>query len=511
MPAPKLFDYEQMIKRIEKAQGNKQIWESHLRECYRYAMPERQTIDEFSKGQKKREYVFDSTAIEAVEDFASRMESQIVPPWKTWLMLEPGSEVPEDKIQEVEEYLEDATDVIFEHINHSNFNSQIHETFLDLAISTGCIICEEGDGIQSALNFRSVSLSEVILERSSRGIAETVWRDMKIAAADIINTWPNAELSDKLKQKAKDNPAEDITFIEGVAKDENTGKYVNMVIYPEDKDVIYEANMETSPWIVFRESTIPGEVYGRGRVMRALPDIKTLNKMVEDHLRSAAFTANPIFTATDDGIINPYTIRLHPGAVIPVGSNDNANPTLRPLQSGDRYDVLQYDIAKLQDTIKKALLSKPFGNIEETPVRTATEMSIRNADLQSSAGSASGRIQTELLERLINRIAAILIEGGKLVPFKVDGKEVTIKFTSPMARQQDTDDVMVLMQGMEILGGLPPEVVQREVKIEETPGYIIDKMGLPKKFKRSDLEKQEFDKKMQEQMMAMQGAQGGAE
>ena len=433
MPAPKLFDYDHMLKRIGKARTNKQIWESHLKECYRYAMPERQTIDDFSKGQKKRDFVFDSTAIEAVEDFASRMESQIVPPWKTWLMLEPGTEVDEDQQQEVEEYLEEATDIIFEHINHSNFNSQIHETFLDLAISTGCIICEEGDGIQSNLNFRSVSLSEVILERSSRGIAETVWRDITISAGDIESTWPNAELGDKLKQKIKDNPAEDITFIEGVAKDEKKNNYVNMVIYETDKDVIYEMGMDTSPWIVFRESTIPGEVYGRGRVMRALPDIKTLNKMVEDHLRAAAFTSNPMFTATDDGVINPYTIRLVPGGVIPVGSNDNANPTLRPLVAGGDYNVLQYDIAKLQDTIKKALLSKPFGNIEETPVRTATEMSIRNADLQSTAGSASGRIQTELLERLINRIVAILMEAGKLVPFKVDGKEVTIKFTSPMA------------------------------------------------------------------------------
>lgn len=505
MPAPKLFDYEQMMKRIDRARSNKRLWESHLRECYRYAMPERQTIDEFSKGQKKRDYVFDSTAIEAVEDFASRMESQIVPPWKTWLMLQPGSEVPEEQQQEVEEYLEEATDVIFEHINHSNFNAQIHETFLDLAISTGVIICEEGDGIQSALNFRSVSLSEVILERSSRGICETVWRDMKIAAADIKHTWPNAILSERLAQKVKEKPSEDIAFIEGVAKDNKTGKYISMVIYPEEKDVIYEDSLDTSPWIVFRESTIPGETYGRGRVMRALPDIKTLNKMVEDHLRSAAFSANPIFTATDDGIINPYTIRLHPGAVIPVGSNDNANPTLRALQSGERYDVLQLDISKLQDTIKKALLSKPYGNIEETPVRSATEMSIRNADMQSTAGSASGRIQTELLERLINRVVAILMEAGKLVPFKVDGKEVTIKFTSPMARQQDTDDVMVLMQGMEILGGLPPEVVQREVKIEEAPGYIIDKMGLPKKFKRSDIEKKQFDQKMQAQIAAMQG------
>ena len=57
----KLFDYERMSKRINKARQNKEAqWEHHLRECYRYALPESQTFDNFSPGQKKREYVFDS-------------------------------------------------------------------------------------------------------------------------------------------------------------------------------------------------------------------------------------------------------------------------------------------------------------------------------------------------------------------------------------------------------------------------------------------------------------------
>jgi hypothetical protein len=55
----------------------------------------------------------------------------------------------------------------------------------------------------------------------------------------------------------------------------------------------------------------------------------------------------------------------------------------------------------------------------------------------------------------------------------------------------------------------PPEVVAREVKMEDGPGYIIDKMGIPKTFKRDDLEKKEYDEKMQAQMAAMAAAQGG--
>jgi hypothetical protein len=504
---PKLFNFDRMLKRINKARQNKSSqWESHLRECYRYALPESQTFDHFSPGQKKREYVYDSTAEYALEDYASRMESQLVPAWRKWFMLEAGNEVPEKEKAKVEEYLEEATDIIFHHINHSNFNGQIKETFLDLGISTGSIIVEEGDGIQSALNFRSVSLSEVLIEKSALGIVETVWREIKVNVQDIKYIWPNATLNEKLNQMLNDNP--EVDLIEGVVKDEKTGMYITMLLDEKNKDVLLEEQDDSSVWIVFRESTIPGEVYGRGRIMRALPDIKTLNKMVEDHLRAAAFTANPIFTATDDGIINPYTVSLQPGTVMPVGSNDRGNPSLAPLVTGGDYNVLQYDISRLQESIRTVMISKPFGSINDTPVRTATEMSIRDADTQATAGSATGKLQTELLERLLNQVVKVLVRLGKLVPMKIDGKEITIKFTSPMARQQDSDEIMQFMKTMEILQMFPPEVVQREIKVEDGPGYIIDKMGIPKTFKRSDLEKKELDEQQQAQMEAMAAAQG---
>jgi hypothetical protein len=86
---------------------------------------------------------------------------------------------------------------------------------------------------------------------------------------------------------------------------------------------------------------------------------------------------------------------------------------------------------------------------------------------------------------------------------------VTIKFTSPIARQQDADELMVLMQGMEMLAGLDPNEVKRELKTEEVPEFIIDKLGLPSYFKRSYMEKQEYDQKMQQQMQAMMEQQNG--
>jgi len=506
-----MTSYEDAIRRINAGRGNKQLWEDHLRDCYRYAMPERNTIDKYSPGEEKREYVFDSTAIDGLEDYANRMESQVVPPSMNWMKLESGSEIPEEQDEEISEFLEETTNVVFEHIRSSNFSSQIHESFLDLGVSTGAIIVEAGDGIQSSLNFRSVSLSELILERSQRGIAETVWRDITVQAGDIPRVWQQAQLTESLERIVREKPEEDVSLIEGVMLISN-GKYEDILIYEEESTFLYQNEVESSPWVVFRETTIPGEVYGRGRVMRVLPDIKSVNIMMEDYLKGLNFQANPIFMATDDGVINPFTATLTPGSVTPVGSNDNRNPSITQLPIAGNLQLLEFAIRGLQDVIRRALMSKPFGNIEETPVRTATEMSIRNADNAQTQVGASGRIQAELLERLVARCVYILKKAGKVADFRVDGKDVKIKYTSPIAKQQDELQLATMFRYAEAMAMFPPEQVMAKIKIEDFPQEIADIMGLPAKLKRSEFEQAERENEQKTQMMAMQQAemaQGG--
>ena len=498
-----MADYEKIIKRLDAAKANKQQWEHHLRECYRYFMPERNTIDKLNVGQKKREWVFDSTAQDSLEDFAMRMESELIPSNTNWMKLEVGSDIPQDSVEKAEKYLDETTDIVFNHIRSSNFSSQAHESFLDLGISTGAIIVEDGDGIQSNLNFRCVSLSELILEQSQRGIVTTVFREFKLPAGDIQATYPRAKLNEKLEQLIRDKPESEVELIEATI-DNRDGAFDNVVIYKENKHFLIDEVIESSPWIVFRESTIPGETYGRGRAMTALPDAKTLNKMMEDHLKAAAFSANPIYTATDDGVINPYTIRLKPGAIMPVGSNDNANPTLRPLPIAGDYNVLQYDIGRLQDNIRRIMISKPFGDIERTPVRTATEMSIRNADMAKVSLGASARIQNELMENLVKRCVYILKKAGKIADFAVDGKEVAIKFTSPSARMQDEQQLAAIGRFMEMMQILPPELVNEEIRVEDFPAEVLEILGLPSKFKRSQDEKDQRAEQRAEQQQQQQ-------
>lgn len=501
------ISFDSIYERFAKAKTNKALWEHHLRECYRYALPERNTIDKWSVGAKKRASIFDSTAVDSLEDFANRCVALLIPPSTKWMELQAGSDIPEDQEEGINKYLEETTETLFSHLDSSNFTSQMHDSFLDLGISTGAIVCEEGDGIQTALNFRAISLSELYLESSSTGIVDTVFREFKIPAKDIKQTWGRAKLTNELKRVIKDKPTETVDLIEGVVKQGD--KYLMVLMEVKTKKFLLEETLDYNPYIVFRESSIPGETLGRGRVMRKLDDIKTLNRMKEDYLKGLAFQANPIFTAADDGVINPYTMKLKPGAVMPVGSNDNANPTLRALTASGNPQLIDFAVRDLQDGIRRSLLSKPFGQIDETPVRTATEMSIRNADMAQTSLSASSRIQVELLERVISNCVNILKRAGKIADFKVNGREVKIKFVNPSTRQQDEATLAAYGRFMEFMTAFPPELIAQKVKIEDIPVEIGDTLGLPKRIFRDEEEIQGIQQQQAaQQAAAMEQPQG---
>lgn len=482
---------EDLVKRFQAAKKQRSSWQTHLRECYEYALPQRNTMTQFSRGQKKNEDIYDSTAVVGTQKFASRLQATLIPPWREWSMLVPGSEIPKDEHEKIQPVLDDITKIIFDHINHSNFATQAHESFLDLAVSTGVLALEENDTADSALEFHSAPLAEIYPEAGPWGTIETVWREHKVPARHIDRLWPGAELSETMKKKANERPDEKCSLIEGTIYLPKRGYWHQCVLEEASKEYIFGQDYEVSPWIVFREYVVPGETLGRGRIMQVLPDIKTANKVVEYVLKNAALAISGVYTAADDGVINPYSIRLTPGAIIPVGSNDNANPTLRPLdRSGDiQFSALVLD--DLRKRINKALFAEPFGEVD-SPVRSATEMAIRNQELVQDSGSAFGRMQTEFVEKIIKRAVSILKRAGKIPDIRVDGKEVTIKHTSPLARAQDQDDLVAVNQYLQTVGQLGPEVLGLGTKLEEFPAYIGKKLGLEADLLRTEVEREEM-------------------
>lgn len=474
---------ESYLKKFNKAKELKGRYDQTLKDAYEYALPNNETINNKAEGSNKKTQIFDDTAPLAVQKYANRIQAQLIPFGKEWAILKSGSDVPKESQEEIDKVLEEVSKVIFSNLPYSNFNSSAHEAFMDLAISTGVLMCEQGDGILSKLKFRSVPIKELVLESNTVGEAKTVWREFEIESERLPMLYPTAKIDSELAKIIEDSPAKKIKLIEGVVYNEKKRNYNHVLLYK--KNAIIDKEMDSSPYIVFREKKAPNETYGRGRVVDILPTIKTLNRLSELDIRAADMNANGVYTIADDGVLNPYTAKIIPGSLIPVDTNQTNNPTIAALPVATNFNVNMDRIERLQYRVNETLLAAPFGSIEESPVRSATEMSIRQNDMSQTTMATFARIQSEFLEPLIQRIIFVLQEQGALPPLRVDGKEVTVKFTSPVSRMQDTEDLQSIQTFMEYSQALPEQLVVGTMKIEEFPQYIANKLGLPKSLQRT--------------------------
>ena len=476
----------EVLKKYKEAQGIKDYWKDKFEEAYEYCLPNRESFYDESPGQRRTDKIFDETAVVGVQEFASRLQAGITPTFARWADFQAGSEIPTEQKTAINLNLDKITDYVFQILQTSNFNQEIHEAFMDLAIGTGVMLVEEGDAV-NPIKFTAVPLTRVCLNNGPDGKIDTVYRTRVCKPTEINILYPKAKLPenfDPLKQKKQ------IKIIEAIYKihEDNVEKYKFCVVMENPKHILLEemyTGEGSNPYLVFRWNKASGEVYGRGPVFNAMSAIKTCNLTIELILQNAQMSVSGVYTYEDDGVINPDNISLVPGSLIPVAPGSKG---LLPIQAASNFDVAQLVLNDMRANIKKALYMEALGKPEGTPM-TATEVSERMADLSRQIGSSFGRLQSELINPLLRRIIRILSKQGRIEIPKVNGREVKISPRSPLAQAQHLQDVADVTRFNEIIAGtFGPQMINVIVNQNETAKYLAEKMNLPEKLIRSEQE-----------------------
>lgn len=517
----------EIIKKYKRAKKRKSSFETLYKEALTYVAPHREAFNhdvEVNPGQAKdgKNLVFDSTAIDATQKFASNLQSSLVPPMRVWSHLKPGPGLKDDK--KLADTLSDITKVLFSALSNSNFDTQIAESFQDLAVGTGAMLAMKGT-INKPFYFVNVPLHQLYFEEGPQGIPTTAYRCWQVEAQNIQATWPDAKLSPELNEIIRgEKPETPVTIVEAtypaeveIVTPEGRQKiqgYKYVVIDERRAALLVEREQRSSPWIIFRWSTLPGEVYGRGPVLIALPDIKTINKTKELLLKSASIAIFGMWTGVDDGVANWQNTKFGPGVIIPVAANEGSpqGRSLAPLQAPGDVNLAQIVIEDLRATINNMLFADPLGPID-LPVKSATEISLRQQELSKRIGSAFGRLQYELIQPLINRLLDILDELGlvKLDGFRVDGNIIAIEHVSPLAQAQGEEEVTSILRYLEVITGLyGPETLQIAAPVDRFVKEVAPRLNVPPAMVPSP---EEFEQAKQmaaqlvQQQMAAQSAQ----
>ncbi len=469
------------LKKYEKAKSMRENFVPLFEECYEYALPQRESFYYETIGQRRDDKIFDETAVVGVQEFASRLQQGLVPNFARWADFTSGSEVPPDSRESVDNDLDEVTEYVFEVIQNSNFGQEVHESFMDLAVGTGVLSVAEGDAINPIV-FSAIPLPHVVLDSGPDDKIDHVYRERQVRASDIEIMYPKAKISDKLTSKINNYPDERIKILEIVCKDytvKNEDAYLFYAIECDTKEIVKEEKYRgvgSNPFVCFRWSKCSGEVYGRGPLINALSAIKTTNLTIELILENAQMAISGIYQMEDDGVVNPDTINLVPGTVIPKATGSRG---LEPIRAAGSFDVANLVLSDMRLNIKRALYNDMLGNPDRTPA-SATEVAERMSDLSRRIGSAFGRLQAELVQPVLQRVVYILKKQGRIDLPTINGREVKVRSVSPLAQAQANQDISSVARWLELVqGSFGPEVMNLLINSEDTAAYLAKKFGVP--------------------------------
>lgn len=501
---------DNIAARFERSKRIKDMWLSKFEECYEYALPQKESFYDQAQGQSRTDKIFDETAVVGVQEFASRLQAGLVPNYARWAQLVSGSEIPPDERQEVDAALEEVTNYVFEILQNSNFAQEIHESFLDLALGTACLQINEGDALNPVM-FTAVPLTQLTLDVGPDDKIDHIFRQRQLRASNIKVAYPKAQLSAEIARALASGKDEFVKIVDctyrvyGSPEEEHR----RIVFDPASKHIFFRESYKgagSCPFVAFRWAKAAGEVYGRGPLMNAMPAVKTCNLTVQLILENAQMAISGVYTLEDDGVVNPDTIQLLPGTVIPVAPGSNG---LKSIGAAGNFDVAQLVLSEMRMNIRKALYNDMLGNPDKTPM-SATEVSQRMADLSRQIGSAFGRLQAEMVNPVLRRVVYILKRQGRIRIPTVNGREVKVRSTSPLAQAQAQQDIVSFDRFVELVGGrFGPQLVNLLVKSEEAAKYLADKFGVPERLLRSDKERAALVGQITQAAGMMSGQQQG--
>ena len=497
-----------LVDRFSTLKTTRSTWESHWQEIADYMQPRKADItQQRTRGDKRNEIIFDGTAIHALELLSSSLHGMLTNAATPWFTLQyKDTMLAEDDA--AREWLDSVTQDMYIAFNRSNFQQEVQELYQDL-ISFGTSAMFVSADEKNLIRFNTRHIKEIYIAENERGQVDTVFRLFTISARAAVNLFGENNVGAAILNKFKQDVYADVDLLHVVMprdgydqskQDSQNMPFKSCYLDPNDVHMISEGGFREFPYVVPRYLKASYEIYGRSPSMNALPDVKMLNKMSEVAIKAGQKQIDPPLMIPDDGFMLP--IRTVPGGLnfYRSGSRDR----IEPLNIGANNPITLQMIQDRQLAVQKTfyvdqLLMAQGGNM------TATEVLQRNEEKMRLLGPVLGRLQSELLQPLIERVFNILMRSDvfKPAPEILNGIDIDIEYVSPLAKAQKSGDLNAVMRGVEIFGSMAQFApVLDYLDADGLVKYVQNTLGLPAKIIKSDAEVAQLRQERQQQQQA---------
>lgn len=470
------------IRRKSTLSSDRGTFESHWQEIAERVYPEHANFScTAAVGEKRMSKVFDSLPIHSNQLLSSGLFSLLTSSASPWFHISPV-DFNLSGIREVSMYLDILSKIMYHEINNpiAGFSTAIHEGYLEYGAFGNLTIFVDELLEKQHLRFTALPLYECHYVENQEGIVDTLYRTYTRTAECLRRKFGIENLSEKTQKLLTDNkldtkvpgvhiilPREVANFLSPKSTDL---PFASLYIETDNKHVIHEGGFHELPFMAARFYKSTHEVYGRGPGSTALPDVKMLMQVAKVTIRAAQKTADPPILLPDSGFIRP--LRTTPGGLnYYMRGRINTKKDIDILPTGNPGMGIEYS-ELLHKKIREVFFVDQL-QLHTGPQMTATEVMQRTEEKLRLMGPLLGRVQTELLGPLVNRVYGLLHRAGKLpeLPAVLAGRPLKIVYTSPIARAQEQVEANGLMRALGVLEPLMQYAPQM------TDLYDTDEMG----------------------------------
>ena len=482
--------YEKLYARFSEARSFKDRWLALYKDLYFYVIPDRDAFNvKFNyrdDGKPNTQMIWDNTALLAAYQRANDLHGLLMPKDRIWgkLLLDPHLFDP-DLIKKSQSFMDDVNDRIYFYINESNLSRVVSSSNLDLVGGTGVIWVESlSDDVP--LYFRSVPAVATYIEYSTDDLVNTAWFASKKTGRQILEEFP--DYAGKMRQALIDLPNDTITVNYGQIKYNDDLFFIYAVLDDDPFTPLFNVYRDYPQLLIYRDRVRPGEAEGRGIALDMMPSIKDLNRITEYSRKSMQWKAYPTMFYDAGTYFNPFAIRQWAGAMI-ARSQQGRNP-MEALNIPDHPEVLQ-QIQHLQEFVMRGFQVDPLGEIQ-TPVRSATEISIRENRAQRTSATDISRLINEQPKQIYEVAAKILNSRGLLTGKKqqipeFDPAQLRFHFQSPLYDIQNKQDVNNFIANCQIKQQFFGQgAAMMSTNLVEVNNFLTEKFNLPHKLFATD-------------------------
>jgi hypothetical protein len=505
-----------------KAEGQK--WHPTLKELSIFCNPTRGSFDNNmpNNGSKiDHRKQIDGHARRAVRTLASGMTSGLTSPSRPWFALSVEDQLAAE-LPAVKLWLTDSRDRMLDVFARSNTYGALHTVYEEIGtFATACMLVEED--IQDVIRCRSYTAGEYYLSIGKDGRVNGFCREFSMTVDQLVRDYGYENCSmtvqaeydnDQLDKWIKVRHLIEINDQRQPDRADNKNMQYRSIHWEEshcDEGYLRWSGYEEFPILGPRwDVTTTADIYGKGCGWDALGDTKMLQKEQREKLMSIDLVNRPPMQV--DASVNgePNTL---PGGVTRSSMMVPNGGVRAAYQINPDINALREDIAEVKRAISEAFYSDLFLMLHSADLgrMTATEVAERQSEKLQILGPVLERLESELLNPLIERTFNIMLRNGLLaeIPEELQGVSLKIKYISILAQAQKMVGVTAMQQHLGMVGNMAqakPDVVDI-VDWDEAARESADMLAIsPKLINTRDKVKTMREERAQAQQQAQQQA-----